>query len=436
MDIKLKRELVKVRNAVRRKLQALKEGVTQHEFFRKRAYEPLTGPLEELAAGIRQLGHPGVKKEAKEEIKEEKKSGEEVEPPPKRRPMRDYSASSIQMEPTADEGGVSALEDFELSTLLPVRECDEERCVEYTRSQIRDMVNSTAFQEFLKEYDELPRYYVEGLIADEGDEYHNTNGVKYDLQQDKFFIGDEEMVISGKDIIVKGIRYEGTPGLYELLLKKTPQGYKQSDMENFKRILEETRPDNPFTYIQNLIHDTKGIFDTQYGVRYNPDVQKYYIGDSEMKFSDNKVTVKKKTYNLTHGLLELLFKKDPVAYNEVDIAKYKDIVYKTNAHRVGYKSTGQIAGNKGKKYTLLKKLFGGTMTAGPSMTSTPTRGRSGKGLWMETNDRPVEYVYFDDPNELCDRLKLLLASTEAGNMNHTNEVASILEELRECGIID
>jgi len=38
-------------------------------------------------------------------------------------------------------------------------------------------------------------------------------------------------------------------------------------------------------------------------------------------------------------------------------------------------------------------------------------------------------------NELVERLQLLLASRAAGNNNHTNEILSIKEELREAKII-
>lgn len=50
------------------------------------------------------------------------------------------------------------------------------------------------------------------------------------------------------------------------------------------------------------------------------------------------------------------------------------------------------------------------------------------------NDRII-YEYFDDPNELCERLRLLTASKAAGNTNHIQEINSILEELRELGHI-
>lgn len=50
------------------------------------------------------------------------------------------------------------------------------------------------------------------------------------------------------------------------------------------------------------------------------------------------------------------------------------------------------------------------------------------------NNRII-YEYFDDPNELCDRLRLLVSSKRAGNSNHMQEINSIIEELRELKCI-
>lgn len=62
----------------------------------------------------------------------------------------------------------------------------------------------------------------------------------------------------------------------------------------------------------------------------------------------------------------------------------------------------------------------------------------GEGLESDfipySNETPI-FQYFDDPNELCERLRLLLASQSAGNTNHTQEINSIVEELRELGLI-
>lgn len=54
---------------------------------------------------------------------------------------------------------------------------------------------------------------------------------------------------------------------------------------------------------------------------------------------------------------------------------------------------------------------------------------------MKVSNANIDYRHWDDPNELVDRLQLLIASKQAGNTGHDNEIISILEELKEAGII-
>lgn len=61
-------------------------------------------------------------------------------------------------------------------------------------------------------------------------------------------------------------------------------------------------------------------------------------------------------------------------------------------------------------------------------------GKSLKAAFIPYNENIV-YEYYDDPNEMCDRLQLLVSSQSAGNSNHDQEINSILEELRERNII-
>ncbi|KAE9523208.1 hypothetical protein AGLY_016396 [Aphis glycines] len=58
---------------------------------------------------------------------------------------------------------------------------------------------------------------------------------------------------------------------------------------------------------------------------------------------------------------------------------------------------------------------------------------SGSGLTVKLQKHNL--VYWNDPNELVDRLRLLLASKAAGNTGVSNEILSIFEELREAGLI-
>lgn len=63
---------------------------------------------------------------------------------------------------------------------------------------------------------------------------------------------------------------------------------------------------------------------------------------------------------------------------------------------------------------------------------------SGKGVEKKfiPYSENIVYEYYDDPNELVERLMLLTSSKGAGNSNHDQEMNSIVEELRERNIIN
>ena len=46
---------------------------------------------------------------------------------------------------------------------------------------------------------------------------------------------------------------------------------------------------------------------------------------------------------------------------------------------------------------------------------------------MVTNNALIDYMHWDDPNELVDRLRLLMAERQAGNPSHDNEIQSIFQ---------
>lgn len=175
-------------------------------------------------------------------------------------------------------------------------------------------------------------------------------------------------------------------------------------------------------------------FNVTFGVRNDGD--KLFIGNSPITLkthgenSPNKITMVNlpdKSYELTPGLRELLFqtKPDSNIVEEKDKLTYKDILIHTNAHKRGYSPNGQIQGNSGLKYCkFIKPLF---------VESNKKQG--GNLPVLKKYKRNTDYIYWDDPNELIDRLKLLVASKNAGNTNHDNEIISIIEELQEAGII-
>lgn len=153
------------------------------------------------------------------------------------------------------------------------------------------------------------------------------------------------------------------------------------------------------------------LLDHTYGVR-NAD-NKWMVGDSILEIDDDdSLRIGGKRYEGTTGLYELLFMKHPEDYTQNDLSAYKSILQDTNAHKRSYSPNTRLNVNKSKKYKdIIARLF---------------PPRSGRG---------IDYVHWNDPNELVDRLRLLIESQQAGHTGHTNEIISIVEELREANII-
>lgn len=184
------------------------------------------------------------------------------------------------------------------------------------------------------------------------------------------------------------------------------------------------------TYISGLIHDTKNKYDFTYGVRYNPDDGDFYIGNSNIKFDNNSLVIRDREYPSTRGLYELLFKRIPRGYTAEDKKHYINILKSTSAHKRNYDSSKQVSGTNSWKYKNIIK----SMIRGPRVRHDHV-GTGASDLMMQVTDNAIDYVHWDDPNELVDRLRLLVASQAAGNSNHTNEINSIIEELIEAEII-
>lgn len=157
--------------------------------------------------------------------------------------------------------------------------------------------------------------------------------------------------------------------------------------------------------------------DTTYGIRRED--SKFYIGDKEVEIDANDVIIGNKTYKGTKGLWELLTLKRPTNHTQSDLETYKEILVLTNAHLKNYKPGAPLSSNKHTKYTdIIKPMF----------------KTVGEGLRQVTGNK-IDYVYWNDPNELVNRLRLLWLSRNAGNTGVNNEIDSIIEELRESNII-
>ena len=166
--------------------------------------------------------------------------------------------------------------------------------------------------------------------------------------------------------------------------------------------------------------------DTITGLRPGGDENSYNLGTYKVHFSTDKIKVANREYPITKGLLSLLTRKNPRDYSDEDKERYKQMLIDTKAHL--RKSDGKIK-TSGPKVSFIKELFG-----------VEDEKQSGEGMsWIKLikarDNIEKSYTYWDDPNELVERLYLLEASRKAGNNSVSAEIASIESELREAGYI-
>lgn len=208
---------------------------------------------------------------------------------------------------------------------------------------------------------------------------------------------------------------------------------KNTDLSNASSYDSSSSLQRPFS--TPVSHSPKDFDAVPFGVRIERG--KLMMGTSRVIVTNHNIKVGSSVYKKTPGLTELLYKKIPnlkVITNE-DKHNYKLLLQKTNAHKRDFDPNKPIKSNKGLKYLhIIKPLFKLSEKC-QSTESLPT----GKGVAlprMKKMKSRVDYVYWDNPNELVERLKLLIASREAGNTGLENEIISIIEELRENGTLN
>lgn len=212
---------------------------------------------------------------------------------------------------------------------------------------------------------------------------------------------------------------ESTP-IAEKVLEETlstPEG-----AEYIKHFLQQYGP-LASKYMILYVTDDKTIDKTLHGLRYV---------DNEWQFGNKTFTVDKEDniyiddtkYEGTPGLFELIFLKEPNQdiITKTDYDMYVKILNTASVLKKRYDPFGSGQGSRSKKYV--------------SIIAPRLRSKSGTGFIKHYHQKAPDLVYWDDPNELVERLILLIASKDAGHSNHDNEILSITEELREAGYIE
>jgi hypothetical protein len=153
------------------------------------------------------------------------------------------------------------------------------------------------------------------------------------------------------------------------------------------------------------------------------------IGDKPIKIFENDIVVAGKNHQGHRQLWSLLVFKDLLFRNYAPnvLASYATILKDTNSiYRNNDPSTGMPKSSRSQKYIKI---------ISPIWDDIKMK-KKGAGLTKKAYPSAVDYKYYDDPNELVTRLRLLYGSTQAGGDSHRNELVEILTELEERGIIN
>lgn len=177
----------------------------------------------------------------------------------------------------------------------------------------------------------------------------------------------------------------------------------------------------------------------------------YWDDVVKIKGSDKNYvyTINEREFPVSDGLTHLLIKSepDPKWATDEELKTYKEMLMHTNAHKVGYRNNGKIQRlDESKKYkSIIKKIFPPRQILyTPILKNILTRRNTvaddrgvklGRGVGYVKKRSQIFYKYWDDPNELVDRLRILIASQTTGHTGHENEIISIIEGLREAKII-
>lgn len=237
--------------------------------------------------------------------------------------------------------------------------------------------------------------------------------------------------------------------------------------------------------------------DPYYGLSYDQKTKNFKIGNQDVAVVENHlITADGQAYDLSTGLTYLLtcdqVNLEKNLYTQDDLNNYADIIIRTNSARKSNGAWKNIP-KRSEKFNFIKTLIGESSRPSTPQTprqqqqlpvpssliantyftplSTPTPTKQGSGFrkiikptknikkintkrkhhsahliqkknnlisnrFMIPNNQKYQIIYYDDPNELVERLKLLYGEQNAGNtsIQISNEIQAILEELKERGI--
>lgn len=225
---KVLKELIATRNSIKNKYLELKRGLFNVGVASEEIFKPVTQPLNKLTEQLQPLPQGGKKRKSTPTRLVFK---EEVESPMKSQ-LKFARVKQLQTEEGNSNSSDADVESFD----------EGEYVYSYDSPKPVQRENTEIFQEALGHIaGKYMKYYqgeeikitdnVFGIFLEE-----NEQGVPI------FKIGNKQIDVHLNDILIDGHEYQGTEGLFELLVKKEPDMrlVTKDDMKTYRNILKQT----------------------------------------------------------------------------------------------------------------------------------------------------------------------------------------------------
>lgn len=176
-------------------------------------------------------------------------------------------------------------------------------------------------------------------------------------------------------------------------------------------------------YYLNLCKNRSKLIDQTYGVQYDRKTSKFLIGNDKLSFNNQYISLgdEEIKFPTKPGILQLLFLKNPDNYTDEDLKQYGEILEKSSVHRRNFQPDGLIRGGTSEKYK--------------NIVSKIVESLGGHVPLIKYTKNKREFVYWNTVDELVNRLRILIGLRRVGHNNVDNEIYSIIEELKEEGVV-
>jgi len=149
----------------------------------------------------------------------------------------------------------------------------------------------------------------------------------------------------------------------------------------------------------------------------------FFLGNTEVDFEGNDLVTGGKRFSGTRGLWDLIVMKRPVVglATEEDKKNYEEIMVETGAIR-NRTNPQKPAANKGYKCeNFIKPIW-------DKYVQKPKQKVKRQQKKTQRSETSGQGFLPSDPNALCERLELLMASKQEGSTGFRNEIVNICDE--------